>query len=218
MTNLKFKLLCEREVDMVQQRKNKKKNTMKLKFNLMIAASALFLASCGGEEKPTTEAPEVVAEVEETFVRPAEEVIASGNSVEMIHTSPINDYTFLYTVLDYTKNCEFAALPIDEYTGPTDEEQLVKVRVDVKAISFRKLNCKEPLDAFHLLFGTSDVQAFTRFSEEFKANMATKCLAVDESQTLDVYFKIPLDADLSAAQLSVYRGSSEEASVVNLNK
>ena len=195
---------------------------MKTKSFLMLFGSLFFLAACGGEEAKSPEGTS--EETPEIAQRPAPTTIISGNSFEVVSKTGDakmqtgNDNTLLYTVVDYTTNVDFADLPIDEFNEPKDNEQLVKVVIDVKPTYFRMLNCKKPSNSFSLLFGGEESKAFTRFSDDFKSPSEPRCLALNESQLLDVYFKIGIDADLSAAQISLYRGSSEEAAVVNLNK
>lgn len=187
----------------------------KTKISLIISASILLVA-CGGETETTstTTTPE-----EPVVVIPDPVTTASGNSFDLVKESAINDYTFKYTVLDYTTNEPFADLPIDEFSEPKEGEQLLKVRVEVEAISFRNLLCQEALDAFSIILseGAEPIKIFQRFSEDFKASLEPTCLELGAKQELTVYFIIPADADLSNATLSLYRGSDYEPSTVRLN-
>lgn len=194
---------------------------MTMKFTFLLGLTLTVLSACGGGE-----ASEETSEKQaETVVRPKPVTTTSGNSFEWVNTLGVideyqtgNQSTLKYTILDYTTNFVFDKLPIDEMSVPTDEEQLVKVTIEAKVLSLINLNCKEPLKGFDLNFGGADVDAFTRFSAEFNEKSTPKCLAVNETQTFDVYFRVPMDADLSKAKISLYIGGSEEGPEANLNK
>lgn len=185
------------------------------KISFIISASILF-AACGGETETTNS---TTTHEEKVVVNPDPVTTTSGNSFELVQESTLNDYTFKYTLHDYTTNEPFADLPIDEFQEPKENEQLLKVRVEVEAVAFRQLTCKEPLDAFSIILseGAKPIQLFQRFSEDFKATLEPTCLELGAKQELSVYFIIPADADLSNSTLSLYRGSDYEPSMVRLN-
>lgn len=198
------------------------------KFTALFLMTSLFLVSCGGESTEAENAVDGTADSTQTVVAAAPVTTTSGSSVELIkeagdgNTGYENGYNFLYTVVDYTTNTPTADLPIDEFTGPSETEQLLKLRLSINAVSLVNLTCKEPLDGDNIsLFiteGGEKIKNFNRFSAEFKAKLDGICLELGATQEMDVYFKIPADADLSKATLSIYRGSSEEALVFPLNK
>ncbi len=173
------------------------------------------------EKEPATEAPPVAP-----APRPEPVIVESGNSFEQVFTSGSaqyqtgNDYTTRYTVVDYTRHAAFDQLPIDEFSGPRDEEQMVRVRVEMQVTHLRGLKCKAPADGFSLYLteGGERVQKFTRFDKAFQETYRPTCLALDEKQTVDVWFKLPGDADLSNAIFSLYTGSDSEPLQVKLNQ
>lgn len=185
------------------------------KISFIISATILF-AACGAETETTNT---TTTTEEQVAVIPDPVTTTSGNSFELVKESAINDYTFTYTILDYTTNEPFADLPIDEFSEPKQGEQLLKVRLEVEAISFRNLLCQEALDAFSIIVseGGEPIKIFQRFSEDFKASLEPTCLELGAKQELTIYFIIPSDADLSTATLSLYRGSDYEPSTVRLN-
>jgi hypothetical protein len=198
------------------------------KITALFVMISLFLASCGGESADAENAGDGASDTTQTVVAAAPVTTTSGSSVELIKEAVDpksvydNGYNFLYTVVDYTTNTPTKDLPIDEFTGPSETEQLLKLRLSINAVSLVNLTCKEPLDGDNIsLFITEDgekIQSFSRFSADFKAKLDGICLEAGATQEMDVYYKIPANADLSKARLSIYRGSSEEALVFPLNK
>lgn len=189
--------------------------------SLLVLALSL-LTACGEQETPETTTDETTAE--KTVERPAPATVNSGNTFDYTYKlgdaqyQTGQDYSINYTILEYTTNCDFSKLPIEEYLAPNEEQQLVKVKVEAKIASLRNVLCKEPLDGFGLVVGGEEVDRFTRFKDDFQKDNEPKCLKPNETQTFDVYFKVPMNADLSGAKMTLYTGSDEAPVEAPLNK
>jgi len=190
------------------------------------AIASLLCGACGAKEQPTpsesaaAKTPAAPAATPAAKApRPEPVTIASGNSLELVFTSGSaefqtgSDYTMKYTLVDVTTHAPTDALVFrDKYAAPGETDQMVRVRVNIEMAVLRGLKCKNPSDGFSLHVGSEakKVQKFSGFEKEFAKTLATSCLALGESQTLDVWFKLPADADLKGAEFSLYRGSAEE--------
>ena len=170
----------------------------KFYYTIVLLMMGVTLAACSGEVAESNNSVGEQSTPEEvTVTKPDPVTTVSGNSFKIDNESGSAEYqtgsgyTMVYTVLDYTTNVLASELPIDEFTGPSDEQQLVKVRIGANVTRLRMRNCMEPLVGFHLLFGDEDKQNILNvFQMNFKKGMALKCLAVDETQILEFYFKI----------------------------
>jgi hypothetical protein len=195
-------------------------------------AGVLLLSACGEKEAAPAANADKPAEktgdkpAEKTGDKPAEPAkaakppatVESGNSFEHVSTSGSadtqtgSDSTIKYTIVDVTTNAPTDGLKIREMHLPRETDQMVLVHVKAEATNLRGLNCKKPADSFSLHIGADakKIQQFSGFDAEFEKTLDSKCLALNESQTLDVWFKLPADADLKGAELSLYLGSSAE--------
>ncbi|MGH1388054.1 hypothetical protein [Kordia sp.] len=213
---------------------------MKL-FKVLTLVCVFLFMSCGGDEKKSettneskgnTTKKETVAK-EKPVVKVAPKTIASGSSfiVESKNTYDkqyqTGHYTKEnYTVIDYTTNAAFKATDFkSEYSAPNKSQQLLMVRIGLESLECKgRYSTMKTSFSIHIDGAEKGTQKFSAFTDEFyKANpkvvqyTSNDVSKKGEKHEKIFYFKIPKDANLSDAYLSLYRGSDEERLTVQLN-
>ena len=199
----------------------------KIGISLIVIMSATFLISCGGESETSNDSDnEEIEDVEETTERPQPEIISSGSTMTLVHgtKNPQSNYEHgydcIYTILDYTTNVDFSKMPVKEYSEPGDQDQIFHITIQAEMTSLTNYNFKSPANGFDLVLeeGGDDMFEYNGFTDEFKDGlMVFDDLELNAIDTMEIYFRIPIDTDLSNAYLDLYLGSDMDAMQLSLN-
>jgi hypothetical protein len=202
------------------------------KISILMVAGVLTLTSCKNDQT-TEQTEEQTKETTAPVARPEPKTTVSGTS--FIDESENNyDKQFQtgsytkekYTVVSYTTNAKFAETDF-EIGAPTEDEQLVAVNIGIESLEglgrYSGMNTSLSL---HTDEKAEGIQKTTSFKPEFfKANPnavnsdTNNSLVLKKGEKAErvFYFRVPKDADLSKAYLTLYRGSDVEELKVQLN-
>jgi hypothetical protein len=201
-------------------------------FSILMLAGVLTMTSCKNEQ-PKEQTEEQTKETAAPVARPEPKTTVSGTSFidesENTYDKQFQTGTYTkekYTVVSYTTNAKFAETDFD-IGAPTENEQLLAVNIGVESLEgLGRYSGMNTSFSIHTDEKAEGIQKINSFKPEFyKANPnavnsdTNNSLVLKKGEKAErvFYFRVPKDADLSKAFLTLYRGSDVKELKVPLN-